>query len=566
MMAVSGRKFETSIENAIAVSSTDDDEISCQPCASDGEWLMAAGYCTNCNEHLCRNCLKTHQKLAVSRKHVVLAGNNMPRKKESTGSDLYTELCRIHHGETVKFYCIKHNQVGCSECMVLIHTSCKNQIIKDVSKKFATGESLKRVKQTLKDFKTDIEKLKETLIASTETVDEAYSKLEQQIKFFREDINRYLDNMEEDIMEEAKRIKAEQEKNLTELKEGHEALRKRIEDISERIESNSDQVNSLFVVAKYAEEEFADIRDKINKLKEIKLPKQSKFNKAEKMKLLDSVIIPPEGNDPNSMEELQYLEKICIKSKRNKTDCDITDCLVIDEERLAITDWASSTVKLIHMNDNSHNACCSLNHSPWSLTAVHANQIATTIPDEQRIQLISINKNLSKNGGVKVNGACRGISYKDGKFAVSYVQPVKIEILNTKGMLLHTLSGPTRNLDLFQNPLYIKFGMEHNVVFVSDFEGHKITKLNFSGQIVSLYSSSMLKHPQGLVITEDNKILVCSKGTDSLHEIEDNLQTAKVITDNNMVRPYTISYSGTNSKIYIYCENDKNHMLVYQKM
>jgi hypothetical protein len=65
--------------------------------------------------------------------------------------------CKKHDDEIIKFYCRSHNVVGCGDCIVLEHTSCKPEYIKDLAKTFTDGDVYESIVKHLRNKKSDYE-------------------------------------------------------------------------------------------------------------------------------------------------------------------------------------------------------------------------------------------------------------------------------------------------------------------------------------------------------------------------------------------------------------------------
>lgn len=66
----------------------------CDSCKTDDDEVEAARCCTRCDGWLCGSCCRSHSRNEVSRHHVLLDENNMPRKGitfASSIAELFTD-------------------------------------------------------------------------------------------------------------------------------------------------------------------------------------------------------------------------------------------------------------------------------------------------------------------------------------------------------------------------------------------------------------------------------------------------------------------------------------------
>jgi hypothetical protein len=90
----------------------------------------------------------------------------------STQSAPCTELCDVHKNEIVKFYCQKHNSVGCGKCMIHEHNSCKIQLVLDVSRDYDDSDEFVRIKHRIDHLKKYLNSCKQEIKFSLIAADE----------------------------------------------------------------------------------------------------------------------------------------------------------------------------------------------------------------------------------------------------------------------------------------------------------------------------------------------------------------------------------------------------------
>ena len=106
----------------------------CMPCSFEDKKCDAFYFCIQCVEHLCQTCGKDHRKIKLTRSHVLLEGNEMP--KDGTAFEEMAKLtfCKSHAGREVEFKCDSHNEFVCSLCIRQSHRTCDNVVpVTDIS-------------------------------------------------------------------------------------------------------------------------------------------------------------------------------------------------------------------------------------------------------------------------------------------------------------------------------------------------------------------------------------------------------------------------------------------------
>ncbi|XP_053389311.1 E3 ubiquitin-protein ligase TRIM33-like [Mercenaria mercenaria] len=268
-MDLSGRKSEESFMDTKRKSSAEEDEVFCQPCSSEGDCMVAVGYCEYCNEYMCANCLKVHRKQAMSRHHNILEGENMPKEEgSSVVLNACSELCAKHKNEVVKFFCSAHDVVGCGDCIVTHHKTCKVDHIQDISTSYFDGAEHQILQQNVEQFLKNIEQINREIKTSGKTLQQAYMKAENDIKAFKKEITDFLDKAEADILAELKKRKLSSEKRMSDLQEHENTMKDDIQELHDKLQLQLNKANKLFVAAKEMKYRITRIGDSIKQLQQ----------------------------------------------------------------------------------------------------------------------------------------------------------------------------------------------------------------------------------------------------------------------------------------------------------
>ena len=74
-------------------------------------YIRPKAYCKDCYQCLCKDCLSAHKTLLVSRKHVMLTGEDMPKSQADKPPRF--EDCDIHYRNRKDKYCSEHRFLLC---------------------------------------------------------------------------------------------------------------------------------------------------------------------------------------------------------------------------------------------------------------------------------------------------------------------------------------------------------------------------------------------------------------------------------------------------------------------
>lgn len=226
--------------------------ILCESCKVDGDIAQAAGFCVTCNEYFCVLCLKYHRRQSATKNHVIRTKNEMPTVRPRT--DPCLELCAFHKTEIIQFFCPAHNLVGCGNCIILWHKTCEVELVQDVSGKFDSKQEVTYLKGKIEEFQKKLSSIQQAIKYNFKSAEEMKSRTMKDIQDFRNDINSYLDSVEEDLLTKVEKIYADDVSRHESLQKQCEAIETEIKGFGMRLNQSSNKINKLFVTAKLAME------------------------------------------------------------------------------------------------------------------------------------------------------------------------------------------------------------------------------------------------------------------------------------------------------------------------
>ncbi|KAH3787691.1 hypothetical protein DPMN_165818 [Dreissena polymorpha] len=108
-------------------------ELFCEPCnyVDNTNKKECNGFCVECTEYLCSDCIQDHKKNKITRQHVVLQKDDLPVDISPFLQLKEMSQCISHRGRKVEFECADHNKLLCSLCLSKDHRDCK--IINDLT-------------------------------------------------------------------------------------------------------------------------------------------------------------------------------------------------------------------------------------------------------------------------------------------------------------------------------------------------------------------------------------------------------------------------------------------------
>ena len=209
-------------------------------------------------------------------------------------------------------------------------------------------------------------------------------------------------------------------------------------------------------------------------------------------------------------------EVINVKVSGDKEVCRIFGCCFMPGGELVLCDYSNEKIKVL---DRSLSVVDSLHLSwrpPWDVTAVDNNNVIVTLPSSLDIQFIQVLPSLRIGRTIYVGKVCHGVAVAAGKIFVScydYVDEVReIRVYDLKGRDLRKRHSiyPDGSA-LFRRPAYVAVSRSGDKIFVSDYLNNTVSCLKSNGKIVYQYRDDELSDPQGLLVDDNDNVIVCGK-------------------------------------------------------
>ena len=126
----------------------------CEICAKARKLnVKHEGFCIDCVQFLCKDCLKVHRNLQAARGHVIQRGDDMPKSMADKPPKF--DYCDIHQRIRKDQFCGTHKVLLCSKCVPLQHKGCPVDSV-DNACKGVPSSGIDALYDKVSDFKTNL--------------------------------------------------------------------------------------------------------------------------------------------------------------------------------------------------------------------------------------------------------------------------------------------------------------------------------------------------------------------------------------------------------------------------
>ncbi|XP_053385284.1 uncharacterized protein LOC123537080 [Mercenaria mercenaria] len=565
-MAVSGRKT-TDFQGSISKGSSEDFDHRCEPCLAIGQQIEAHGFCVDCQEYLCKNCFAYHQRIKATKHHHLVNKDNMDKhaviKKES---DECTEKCQVHKKEVIKFFCPKHEALGCNDCIVLNHRACDIDYIPEKCAGIGDSTEFRELLKELDQQVNETDNIIKQASSREKELDSCYDKLLKEITMFRKEINDRLDQLQKQIWTEADKKKSTDKQAVRKVLETCTTISSDIKQLQSRLQDYkaSQQNGQLYITMKQAKSKLKsdEIKETDRSLEKTNmqytfeqnqdltnmLSRQNVFGKL----TLSSSLVTSKGRKP--INKLTRKENINVKTKSDWTKCWITGYVVLSSNKLVAADFYSIKLKVVDIKNKAIIEETTLSSNPWDIAVVPQDHIAVTMPEKKEILIMTTTGKLSTVRKFPVKGYCRGIAYHEEHLYIVSSYPKCVYVTDTQGNVQNTIKLDDK---IFVKPYYLLLSKDLRHIFISDWGSHSVFGITLQGDISAEYKNKDFISPEGMMMLDDGSLLVCcSVGNGSIYRISGDLKQCHTMID-NLSYHYSMCYNRDAHEVYVGCISDQ---------
>ncbi|XP_060568729.1 E3 ubiquitin-protein ligase TRIM33-like [Ruditapes philippinarum] len=247
--------------------SKDEDAKLCCLCEDFDITTYADGFCVECEVYFCNSCFVKHKGRKISRNHSLVRVDDSNTVTVTVG-DTY-ETCQEHIGEFVKFYCPKHDKVGCAECILVYHNGCKLEHIRDKAAAYDNSQEFRHLRKEMKKCMKEAEDSLSLIKSNRKQLNEFYEQFVSDVEAFTDHVIERIHKMKKKVLNQAKDIMLNDKRKTEDLQKDIDKLIAELTRQNIELESKSDTPNNLFVAAmlikpelKKTQEHFETLRNK----------------------------------------------------------------------------------------------------------------------------------------------------------------------------------------------------------------------------------------------------------------------------------------------------------------
>ena len=537
--------------------------IVCGPCDSENPKLVrpAQFQCVDCLENLCVECNSAHAKLKISKHHktMVLSRGESPSQRNNV-----CENCKVDNRGQVGFFCKDHDLGCCGKCAIRVHRNCTvydlENLVESIKKEGLVDELKLLLKDSKKKMDTFVTASKENITNLEDQVD----VIRKSVRDIRKKLLKLLDDFESDIIVKTSHIlETEKTKDNDQIKtclrfstaveQSCRILDEAIDNVSNmnfyevfrKVEHHSVKYAS-FTSETLENKAFIELELTINERVRDILADPNIGTIVEKRK--KALITPVRKKSIKRTKIVRAITNADGKIPRYSSAAYLTDgavCLVdCNNKRCGLFDSSFKIMDVV-----SFRSC------PWSTAYVCTDELAVTLPLENKVQFYKVLENkMEESRCISTKLPIWGIAPADeNNIAIAVDCKGKspgVGIISSSGEEILNLQAEESEIN-FGSPWQFDFDVKRSRFLISSQQRESVICINTRGKAVFEYKNEKLRNPAGVSHDGDGNLYVCGLKSHNIHQVTPNGDLMRIIALPNLKTPFSICFCKASDEFLV---------------
>ncbi|XP_071151045.1 tripartite motif-containing protein 2-like [Mytilus edulis] len=519
-------------------------DIQCGPCNEGKVKNKADIWCYNCEEGLCSTCSGHHKRSKSSRDHKTI---DIKSYKPSIQA-IKTECDK--HGQQLNLYCPSHLIPCCDECISTNHSKCTGiKSLAGVVEKTKIQKSKESVEKDINSILHLLDKIVNNKSTNIKTGEQQCEGIKESIVKIRNQINKYLDCLEEKLCKETDNIRDQEISTARDFISEVKGKKTKLKEMKEHLQTVTTKTSKLqsFLGVHQIEQQVHQCKQYVEDLEndertkefEIKMKQNDEIeNILKKLGSLESmgeVLVVKTETDLKRETSVRKEAQVESREKSNINNMTmnietkieinmekvISDMICLMDGRVILVEDGGKVNLLT--SDGKLQKQLPIPGEALGVTEIHQNTIAITYPEEKAIKIFNM-ENETVTKVITLDKACKGLSFYNNSLAVGLIDDDEIRIVDLEGNTLKSIQVECESY------MYHLVYCNDRVIY-GDYYGGAVYCYDESGKQIWRYTQDLMG-PHGLCTDSYGNIIVADYNSERIIVISKDGQDSKVLISN----------------------------------
>ena len=241
-----------------------------------------------------------------------------------------------------------------------------------------------------------------------------------------------------------------------------------------------------------------------------------------------------------------YFTSVDIRQSGDQTVPTITGATFLHNGDLLIVDSNNSKLTLLDTTLKVKNSTKCI-EEPWDIAVISDQEVVLSAC--QTLQFYRVSPRLQFIRNIELD--CWSVAVAKDSIYVSRSTP-EILVLDTNGNRLRSIA-PAQTRISFRELSYIALNPSGNKLYYSDCNGSQLICLTTDGKHIYTYTDPDLKSPRGLIVDDDDNVLIAGEDSNNIHVVRaDGTKHNVLVTSSDSIQtPVGMAYNSTTNMLVV---------------
>ncbi|XP_052082871.1 uncharacterized protein LOC127720338 [Mytilus californianus] len=542
----------------------------CDICMTDNITKSATVWCSECEEAICNDCERQHDRMGLSKNHKTTSIKDYQELPSSVAA--IKQICKGHNLK-FDFYCAIHNEPCCVSCVTEKHGTClKLEPLSEVVKGVKSSAAFADLEERTKDISALIGDLITEKKSNRASFGVQKNKIISEVQYVRLAINNHLDKLQKDLLNKLGDTEKLQNKTIDSFIEKLSDMRKNVENISgdmkkskqhasnfqaflgihewnKKIEAEekywmslqTDQIMDTFDIHIQYSPILIKFETDVKELGKLEVKSSSTKKILLKKEKQGQIFVPVS----NTVDNIKLTTLCCFQTPVvAPSTIIITGIDMFDDERIVLADNHLLHNRLVIINqEGKFIKTIQLKYQCFDVAVIDTDTVATTLIDQKKIYIIDVNSSKVQRY-IPTGDKCNGITYSGEQLVVNLINNT-IQFFDLSGNTLSTLSTADAS---------VSCSVLNDKLYYTAHKSDTIYSTELNGEVRWKFNCHKSDHPAGIVNDAAGNIFVACRNSHQVVVLGQDGKKSRILLTkkDGLKQPRAIHYNH-KTNILIVC-------------
>ena len=471
-------------------------------------------------------------------------------------------LCSCNQKCEVSEFCKDHQELVCSTCASVKHRGCKVSSIEEMAKSEYVARTFNSMVEKIGDLANKALEMKSQQASCINGLLEVETRCETEIHNFKADIINWVDKLETNALADL-HSKIENQKAILQLAGDPAGDASKLLTVDQKMIENakkSQNKRQMFISnieigksLKHYETALSETESKLN------VPNIEFKSNKNIITVMQETDLLGEVTTPKCCNFLTLQDKrtksVNVKHTDDQNAPQVAGIAFVNNGDILCADYNNSRLTLLDSELKSKESSkCSA--QPWDIAVIDRQEVIVSFPSAKMLQYYTVSPKLQAGRCINISGEtmCWGVKVINDRIYVSrkyYIGTPDIIVIDAAGKLLKRMTESDIG-NKFNYAYFLALNSSGSKIHLSDFGDNQLICMTPDDNHIFTYTDPELKCPRGLLVDDDDNVLITGQGSNNIHVVKSDGTKHKILltSSDDIHEPVGMAYDfNTNTLV-----------------